>query len=222
MESKEIYDQVNKRYGSIDKSSTGRYEQTVAKAFGYTEEELAGIPEDANLGLSCGNPHALAKLREAETVIDLGSGAGFDVFTAAKRVGPSGKTIGVDMNKNMIEKANVNKAKTNAENVEFIEGAITSIPLPDNTADCIISNCVINLVPAAEKQLAFNEMYRLLKPGGRVAISDILARKELTKDMKKNIALYVGCISGASQVSEYEAYLKKAGFRGESNLVTGA
>jgi arsenite methyltransferase len=123
------------------------------------------------------------------------------------------------MPKNMIKKANANKTKTNTENLEFIEGAITSIPLPDNRADCIISNCVINLVPAAEKQLAFNEMYRLLKPGGRVAISDILARKELTEDMKKNIALYVGCISGASQVSEYKAYLSKAGFGGESNLV---
>jgi arsenite methyltransferase len=119
----------------------------------------------------------------------------------------------------MIEKANANRVNTNAENVEFVEGVITSIPLLDNTADCIISNCVINLVPAAEKQLVFNEMYRLLKPGGRVAISDILARKVLTEDMKKNIALYVGCISGASQVSEYEAYLKKAGFGGKSNLV---
>lgn len=151
-------------------------------------------------------------IAQGEIVIDLGSGAGFDAFTAAKRVGPSGKTIGVDMNKNMIEKANANKAKTNAENVEFVKGGITSIPLLDNTADCIISNCVINLVPAAEKQLAFNEMYRLLKAGGRVAISDILARKVLTEDMKRNIALYVGCISGASQVSEYEAYLRKAGF----------
>ncbi|KFY67390.1 hypothetical protein V496_01581 [Pseudogymnoascus sp. VKM F-4515 (FW-2607)] len=109
----------------------------------------------------------------------------------------------------MIEKANSNKIKINDENIEFVR---TSMPLPDNTADCIISNCVINLVPAAEKQLAFNEMYRLLRPGGRVSISDILARKELTEDIKKNIALYVGCISGASQVSEYEAYLKKAGF----------
>lgn len=116
----------------------------------------------------------------------------------------------------MIEKANSNKIKINDENIEFVR---TSMPLPDNTADCIISNCVINLVPAAEKQLAFNEMYRLLRPGGRVSISDILARKELTEDIKKNIALYVGCISGASQVSEYEAYLKKAGFWGESNLV---
>ncbi|KFY02504.1 hypothetical protein V490_00479 [Pseudogymnoascus sp. VKM F-3557] len=123
---------------------------------------------------------------------------------------PGGRTN--DMAKNMIEKANTNKIKINAENIGFVQGAITSIPLPDNTADCIISNCVINLVPAAERQLAFDEMYRLLRPGGRVSISDILARKELPEDMKKNIALYVGCISGASQVSEYEAYLKKAGF----------
>ncbi|RSM07713.1 hypothetical protein CDV31_008493 [Fusarium ambrosium] len=147
-----------------------------------------------------------------ETVVDLGSGAGFDVFTAAKRVGPTGKAIGVDMNKNMVDKANANKAYTNASNVQFIESTITSIPLPDNTVDCIISNCVINLVPAAEKQLAFNEMFRLLNPGGRVAISDILARKEFTEEMKKSIALYVGCIAGASQVSDYEALLKNAGF----------
>lgn len=212
MEPKEIYNQVNKRYGSIAKSTTGQYEQTVAKAFGYTEEELAGVPEGANLGLSCGNPIALARLREAETVIDLGSGAGFDVFTAARRVGPKGKAIGVDMNKNMIDKANANKAHTNALNVQFIESVITSIALPNNTADCIISNCVINLIPAEDKQLAFNEMFRLLKPGGRVAISDILARKEFTEDIKKNIALYVGCVAGASQVSEYDAFLKNAGF----------
>ncbi|QKD57264.2 SAM-dependent methyltransferase UbiE/COQ5 family protein [Fusarium oxysporum Fo47] len=214
MESKEIYDQVNRRYGSIMKTSTGKYEQTVAKAFGYTEEELAGIPEGANLGLSCGNPIALARLREAcgETVIDLGSGAGFDIFTAAKRVGPTGMAIGVDMNKNMVDKANANEAYTNASNVQFIESAITSIPLPDNTADCVISNCVINLVPAAEKQLAFNEMFRLLNPGGRIAISDILARKEFTEEMKKSIALYIGCVAGASQVSDYEAFLMNAGF----------
>ncbi|RSL55391.1 hypothetical protein CEP54_009439 [Fusarium duplospermum] len=211
MEPKEIYEQVNKRYGSIVKSSAGQYEQVVAKAFGYTEKELAGVLEGANLGLSCGNPIALAGLREGETIIDLGSGAGFDVFTAAKRVGPTGKAIGVDMNKNMIETANTNKAHTEASNVQFIEGAITSIPLPDNTADCIISNCVINLVPAADKQLAFNEMFRLLKPGGRVTISDIL---ELTEEMRKNVALYVGCVAGASQVSEYEAFFKNAGFNG--------
>ena len=129
-----------------------------------------------------------------------------------------GRRVNDIMPKTMIEKANANKAKINAENVEFVESVVTSIPLSNNTADCIISNCVINLVPEEEKQLAFNEMYRLLRPGGRVAISDILARKELTKGIKENIALYVGCIAGASQVSEYEAYLKKAGFGGESNF----
>ncbi|KAM0226706.1 hypothetical protein ACHAPO_012141, partial [Fusarium lateritium] len=213
MDAKEIYEQVHKRYGSVTKSSTGKYEQTVAKAFGYTEEELAGIPEGANLGLSCGNPTALAKLREGETVIDLGSGAGFDVLTAAKKVGPEGKAIGVDMNKNMIDKANANKASMNVSNVEFVEGTITSVPLGNATADCIISNCVINLVPASQKQIVFNEMFRLLKPGGRVAVSDILARKESTDQIRNNIALYVGCISGASPVDDYEAFLKNAGFK---------
>lgn len=120
----------------------------------------------------------------------------------------------------MIDKANANKAHINASNVQFIETAITSIALPDNTADCIISNCVINLVPAEDKQFAFNEMFRLLKPGGRVAISDILARKVFTEEMKKNIALYVGCVAGASQVSEYEAFLKNAGFNGKPNRPT--
>ncbi|KAI8685343.1 Methyltranfer-dom domain-containing protein [Fusarium keratoplasticum] len=212
MESQEIYNQVNRRYGSIAESRSGHYEQTVAKAFGYTEQELAAIPEGANLGLSCGNPTAIARLREGETVIDLGSGAGLDVFTAAKRVGHTGRAIGVDMNKSMIDKANANKSRVDVSNVEFIESPITSIPAPDNTADCIISNCVINLVPVEDKQLAFNEMFRLLKPGGRVAISDILARKELTDEMKKDMALYVGCIAGASQVSEYDVFLTCAGF----------
>ncbi|KAF5020177.1 hypothetical protein F66182_7817 [Fusarium sp. NRRL 66182] len=208
----------------------------VAEAFGYTDQELAGVPEGANLGLSCGNPIALARLREvamsmpascslaniqkAESVIDLGSGAGLDVFTAAKRVGPNGKAIGVDMNKNMIDKANAITSHTNARNVQFIESAITSIALPDNTADWIISNCVINLVPAEDKQLVFDEMFRLLKPGGRVAISDILARKEFTEHVKKSMALYVGCVAGASQVNEYNTLLKNAGFSGEPDFLT--
>ncbi|RFN50674.1 sam-dependent methyltransferase ubie/coq5 family protein [Fusarium flagelliforme] len=150
--------------------------------------------------------------KQGETVIDLGSGAGFDILTAAKKVGPSGRAIGVDMNKNMISKANANKILMNLLNVEFIESPITSIPLPDAKADCIISNCVINLVPASEKQLAFNEIFRLLKPGGRVAVSDILARKELPDDIRRDVALYVGCIAGASLVGEYEEFLKNAGF----------
>ncbi|RBR24729.1 uncharacterized protein FIESC28_02502 [Fusarium coffeatum] len=212
MDAKETYKQVSDHYGSVSKSATGKYEQTVAKAFGYTDEELRDIPEDANLGLSCGNPTALAKLREGETVIDLGSGAGFDILTAAKKIGPSGRAIGVDMNKNMIDKANANKTLMNLSNVEFIESPITSIPLSDATADCIISNCVINLVPASEKQLVFNEMFRLLKPGGRVAVSDILARKELPDEIRRDVALYVGCIAGASLVGEYEKFLNNAGF----------
>ncbi|KAJ4114776.1 hypothetical protein NW768_011330 [Fusarium equiseti] len=212
MDARETYQQVSDHYGSISKSATGKYEQTVAKAFGYTDEELRDIPEGANLGLSCGNPTALAKLREDETVIDLGSGAGFDILTAAKKIGPSGRAIGVDMNKNMIDKANINKTLMNLLNVDFIESPITSIPLPEATADCIISNCVINLVPGSEKQLVFNEMFRLLKPGGRVAVSDILARKELPDEIRRDVALYVGCIAGASLVREYEEFLKTAGF----------
>lgn len=212
MDSKLIYDEVNKRYGAVTKSATGKYERNVAEAFGYAEDELTGLPEGANLGLSCGNPTAIANLKEGETVIDLGSGAGFDVFISSRKVGATGKAIGVDMNKDMIAKANVNKDKINAENVQFVQSPVTAIPLPDATADCIISNCVINLVPKEDKQLAFNEMFRLLKPGGRVAVSDILARKEFTEKMSKNIALYVGCMAGASLVGEYETYLKNAGF----------
>ncbi|RGP71755.1 sam-dependent methyltransferase coq5 family [Fusarium sporotrichioides] len=220
MDTKEIYEQVHKRYGSVTKTTTGNYEQTVAKAFGYTEEELAGIPEGANLGLSCGNPTALAKLREGETVIDLGSGAGFDVLTAANKIGPAGKAIGIDMNKNMIDKANTNRTAMNLSNVEFVEGTITSVPFDDAIADCIISNCVVNLVPALEKQLVFNEMFRLLKPGGRVAISDILARREFNDEIRNNIALYVGCISGASPVKDYETFLENAGFKAHENEQT--
>jgi arsenite methyltransferase len=157
----------------------------------------------------------LTMLPQGETVIDLGCGAGFDIFPAAAKVGQTGRAIGVDMNRSMLERANANKAKIKAQNVEFVESGITSMALSDGIADCIISNCVINLVPEEEKQLVFDEMHRLLKPGGRVAISDILARKPFTDDIKRNIALYVGCISGASLVSQYEGYLRNAGFTGK-------
>ncbi|OLN87083.1 putative arsenite methyltransferase [Colletotrichum chlorophyti] len=237
-----IYENVNRRYGSVIRSSTGEYEKAVAKAFGYTEEELAAIPEGANLGLSCGNPTALANLREVtcfaptlcqrtdsvqgETVIDLGSGAGFDIFTAANKIGPAGRAIGIDMNEvasleaprshKMIDRANANAERAGFKNVEFVQSPITTMPLPDGIADCIISNCVINLVPAEEKRHVFNEIYRLLKPGGRVAISDILARKEFTKDIRESAALYVGCIAGASLVADYDGFLRDAGFSGRS------
>ncbi|KAH8688900.1 S-adenosyl-L-methionine-dependent methyltransferase [Phaeosphaeriaceae sp. PMI808] len=203
------------------------YSSAIAQAFGYTEEELNSIPRDANLGLSCGNPLAIASLREGETVIDLGSGAGFDVFLSAKKVGPKGRAIGVDMNKDMLARARDNHVKSGgAENVSFIEGQITSTPIEDGIADCIISNCVINLVPEAEKPAVFAEMARLLKPGGRVAISDILARKPFPTELRESVAAYVGCVAGCSPKEDYERLLTENGFRDivivdtESNLMS--
>ncbi|KAF2101216.1 ubiE/COQ5 methyltransferase [Rhizodiscina lignyota] len=213
MDAVQIYQNVQDHYGSASKSDNVEYGRTVAKSFGYSEEELASIPEEANLGLSCGNPLAIASLREGETVIDLGSGAGFDVFLAAKNVGPSGRAIGVDMNPDMLARANTNKENSGVKNIHFVQSQITNIALGSGIADCLISNCVINLVPEEEKQLVFNEMFRLLKPGGRVALSDILARQPLPDNIQNDIALYVGCIAGASQVHEYEKYLADAGFK---------
>ncbi|PTB37388.1 hypothetical protein M441DRAFT_448578 [Trichoderma asperellum CBS 433.97] len=214
MEAQDIYAEVHKRYSAAAAGVEAHYADFVAKSFGYTKEELSDIPQDANLGLSCGNPLAIASLREGETVIDLGSGAGFDAFLAARKVGSSGRVIGVDMNEDMLKKAEGLKASWGKNNVEFVQSQITRISLEDGIADCIISNCVVNLVPEQEKQLAFNEMFRLLKPGGRVAISDILAKIPLPDNIKKGMALYVGCIAGASEVGMYQKYLKEAGFSG--------
>ncbi|KUI64883.1 Putative arsenite methyltransferase [Cytospora mali] len=220
MSTQQIYEQVTERYSVASKGSALEYGASVAKAFGYSEDELANIPKESNLGLSCGNPLAIASIREGETVVDLGSGAGFDVFLAATKVGPNGRAIGVDMNTDMLSRANEIKTKHNKTNVSFIESQITDMSaIPSNTADCIISNCVINLVPEDEKHLVFQEMHRILKPGGRVAISDILAKKPLPEKLRANMALYVGCVSGASLVSQYEKYLKEAGFSAESVVV---
>ncbi|RHZ65247.1 hypothetical protein CDV55_105660 [Aspergillus turcosus] len=220
MQSTETIQAVQDYYGGLaERGSTGRtedYQTSVAKAFGYDPEDLKSLPENANLGVSCGNPLALASLREGETVIDLGSGGGIDVILAARKVGPKGKAIGVDMTKKMLALAHQNVEKAGITNASFVEGFITAIPLDDSTADCIISNCVVNLVPKEQKSLVFQEMFRLLKPGGRVAISDILARRELPPEIANDLALYVGCIAGASQVQEYHAYLKDAGFGGTS------
>ncbi|PNY27504.1 Uncharacterized protein TCAP_02565 [Tolypocladium capitatum] len=213
MDSQEIYSHVSERYSAAALSSSSGYGDRVAKAFGYSEEELAAIPRESNLGLSCGNPLAVASLRDGETVIDLGSGAGLDVFLAASKVGPTGKAIGVDMNKDMLSKAQKLKADSGKTNIQFVESRITEIALESGIAECIISNCVINLVPENEKQLVFNEMFRLLKSGGRVAISDILARKPFPEEIRRSIGLYVGCVAGASQVADYERYLKDAGFK---------
>ncbi|KAL1840407.1 hypothetical protein VTJ49DRAFT_481 [Mycothermus thermophilus] len=218
MDTTEIYEKVREHYSSASRMTSVKYGETVAKSFGYSADELANIPQDANLGLSCGNPLAIASLKEGETVIDLGSGAGFDVFLAAKKVGTSGRAIGVDMNDDMLARAERIKSSQPASygptsHISFVKSNITSIDLPSETADCIISNCVINLVPAPEKPAVFREMHRLLKPGGRVAVSDILAKKPFTEELKRDVALYVGCVAGASEVREYETWLREAGFK---------
>ncbi|KAJ5179069.1 hypothetical protein N7492_002279 [Penicillium capsulatum] len=208
--SNNIYDLVQSRYGDIAKQSHTTHErekeEQIARAFGYSAEDLGSLPEETNLGLSCGNP--------GETILDLGSGSGIDVLLAARKVGVNGKAIGVDMTKSMIELAEKNTQKAGVSNAKFIEATINSVPLPDSSVDCIISNCVVNLVPAADKPAVFKEIARLLKPGGRAAISDILARKPLPDHITKNMALYVGCVAGASEIARYKDYLEQAGFEG--------
>ncbi|PLB39892.1 arsenic resistance protein ArsH [Aspergillus candidus] len=183
------YNLVQSRYGDMAEQSKVTQQQAqdedIARAFGYSAEDLSSLPEKTNLGLSCGNPVGFANVNEGETVVDLGSGSGIDVLLAARKVGSSGKAIGVDMTKNNAQKAGLS-------NAQFIEATINAIPLPDASVDCIISNCVINLVPIGDKPAVFREIARLLKPGGRVAISDILARKPLPDHITKNMALYVG------------------------------
>jgi arsenite methyltransferase len=183
----------------------------VSKKMGYTEKELETVPEGANLGLGCGNPIALASLKEGETVLDLGSGAGFDCFLAANRIGKTGRAIGVDMTPEMIEKARENANKGKYENVEFRLGEIENLPVADNTADIVISNCVINLVP--DKRRAFKETFRVLKPEGRIMISDIVLLKELPDSIKNSIEAYIGCLSGAIMKDEYIEAIEAAGFR---------
>ena len=185
--------------------------QTVSKNIGYTDEELGSVPEGANLGLGCGNPVALASLAEGETVLDLGSGAGFDCFLAANKVGKVGKVIGVDMTPEMIEKARENAQKGNYRNVEFRLGEIENIPAADNSVDAVISNCVINLSP--DKGRVFQETFRVLKPGGRLMVSDIVLLKELPDFIKSSIAAYVGCVSGALMKDDYLGAIRKAGFQ---------
>ena len=184
--------------------------QTTSKNIGYTDEELGSIPEGANLGLGCGNPVALASLAKGETVLDLGSGAGFDCFLAANRVGKEGRVIGVDMTPEMIEKARENAQKGNYQNVEFRLGEIENIPAADNSVNVVISNCVINLSP--DKKRVFEEAFRVLKPGGRLMVSDIVLLKELPDFIKNAVAAYVGCIAGALIKDEYLEAIREAGF----------
>lgn len=215
--SEQLEQAVRSRYGAVatsDLSSEQAGVRAVAEAFGYSSEELASIPAEANMGLSCGNPTAMAHLRQGETVVDLGSGGGLDVFLAAAKVGPTGRAIGIDMTPEMIERARRNAERGNDgkafTNVEFHLATIDKLPLPDNSADVVISNCVINL--ATDKQAVFREIARVLKPGGRLAVSDIALKQELPRELSEDLLAYVGCISGAILVEDYQRGLQEAGF----------
>ena len=215
--SESIEQLVQARYGSVALSGLSSEQagvRAVAEAFGYTAEELASIPAEANMGLSCGNPTATANLRPGEVVVDLGSGGGLDVFLAADKVGPTGRAIGIDMTPEMIELARRNALKTAdgraRENVEFHLATIDKLPLADASADVVISNCVINLAP--DKSAVFREVARVLKPGGRLAVSDIALKQPLPAEISQNLLAYVGCVAGAIPVDEYRAGLLAAGF----------
>jgi len=185
--------------------------QTVSKRIGYSEEELKEVPEGANLGLGCGNPIAFSSLKKGETVLDLGSGAGFDCFLAANQVGNKGRVIGVDMTAEMIERARENAQKSKYKNVEFRLGEIENLPVADSSIDIIISNCVINLSP--NKRNVFREVFRVLKPGGRLMISDMVLLKELPDYIRDSIEAYIGCLSGAIMKNEYLGAMQAAGFQ---------
>jgi arsenite methyltransferase len=182
----------------------------ISRNIGYTEDELGAVPEGANLGLGCGNPVALASLREGETVLDLGSGAGFDCFLAANRVGERGRVIGVDMTPEMLEKARENARKANYANLEFRLGEIENLPVADSSVDAVISNCVINLSP--QKARVFAEAFRVLKPGGRLMVSDIVLLRKLPDAVRDSVAAYVGCLAGAVMKDEYVALIGAVGF----------
>jgi ubiquinone/menaquinone biosynthesis C-methylase UbiE len=194
--------------GGKTELSQGQASQMV----GYSPEELAAIPEDANLGLGCGNPTALAGLQPGQTVLDLGSGAGIDCFLAARKVGPSGRVIGVDMTPEMLDRARENARKNGATNVEFRLGEIENLPVADNTVDVIISNCVINL--STDKPRVFREAFRVLKPGGRLMVSDLALRKPLPASIRESVEAYVACIAGALVKDDYLRAFREAGFEG--------
>jgi SAM-dependent methyltransferase len=209
----ELEEAVRSRYGAVAISNLSTEHEgvrAVAEAFGYSPAELAAIPAEANMGLSCGNPTATANLRAGEVVVDLGSGGGL----AAAKVGPAGRAIGIDMTPEMIELAQRNAAKANDgkgySNVEFHLATIDKLPLPDNSVDCVISNCVINL--ASDKPAVFREIARVLKPGGRLAVSDIALKQSLPQEISQDLYAYVGCISGAVLIDDYRRQLIEAGF----------
>jgi arsenite methyltransferase len=221
MEEKHIKKNIREGYAKIARENSSCCAQTasrctdtrvttISKGIGYSEKEINSVPEGSNMGLGCGNPTALASLKEGETVLDLGSGGGFDCFLAAEKVGPGGLVIGVDMTPEMIEKARENAEKESFGNVEFRLGEIENLPVADNSVDIIISNCVINL--SSNKEKVFKETFRVLKPNGRIMVSDIVLEKELPASIKKSISAYVGCLAGAILKSEYIEVIRKTGF----------
>src|SRR5213080_3990111 len=213
--SETIREEVRQRYGATARGESsscgdGCCTSTSADALGYSAEDSAIVPEDANLGLGCGNPLAIASLQPGQTVLDLGSGAGFDCFLAARAVGSSGKVIGVDMTHEMLSKARENAQKNGFTNVEFRLGEIEALPVANNSIDVIISNCVINLSP--EKPRVFREVFRVLKRGGRLAIADVVAAKPLPEKIRTQLNAIGGCVGGAALVGDLETMLKNAGF----------
>ncbi|MGE5214656.1 MAG: arsenite methyltransferase [Nitrospirota bacterium] len=213
--SETIREEVRRRYGATARGNSSSCASeccasTSANTLGYSAEESAVAPEAASLGLGCGNPLAIASLQPGQTVLDLGSGAGFDCFLAARAVGPSGNVIGVDMTHEMLSKARGNAQKNGFTNVEFRLGEIEALPVADNSIDVIISNCVINLSP--EKPRVFREAYRVLRPGGRLAVADVVATATLPDEVREDWAAYTGCVAGASQITDLEEMLRQAGF----------
>lgn len=213
MKEEKVRKMVREGYGKIAKAEKCGCGcgSGVSQQIGYSSSELGSVPEGADLGLGCGNPVALASLKEGEIVIDLGSGAGLDCFLAAKKVGTSGKVMGVDMTPEMLDKARANCRKNNYKNVEFRLGEIENLPVADDTADVVISNCVINLSP--EKQRVFNEAFRVLKAGGRLMVSDMVLLSAIPEAVKKSVLGYIGCVSGAEMKDEYVKLIENAGFK---------
>ena len=219
----DLLKKVQSKYAAVAESELSSEHagvRAVAEAFGYTAEELTSIPAEANMGLSCGNPTAIASIRPGEVVVDLGSGGGLDVFLASKLVGAQGKAIGIDMTPEMIERARTNARVGGYENVEFHLATIDHLPLPDASVDCVISNCVINLAP--DKPAVFREIARVLKPGGRLAVSDIALKGDLPPAVAESLAAYVGCIAGAIKIDNYRRGLRAAGFEHVEIVDSGA